>query len=327
MRSRSVGTWLGVLLVTGFVITAAYRAGRDSMSAEGGPPAMASEPMIVVAAVPLRAGQMDQVWTLFGTVASLSGTVHSYSHPFESRIVRLHVSDGQHVDADAALFDSARSPVSKIAAEAAINLLEEARQNLQQVLGRQSDGLATREEAIKAQGRFQRAKQQVDAMRQSGQLEETLTMRSSLAGVVANPGNQVGSLMPAGTPIVSITEDASIGVLLWAEPTTAAAIRIGAKVSIQTLANDSTTALDGRVVRVDERVDPISRLVRVSVKLENPGALILGQSVRGEIASHPAQGFLVPRVSLTARDGRFWIFTIGRSRTRSAGRCDRRRSR
>jgi hypothetical protein len=67
-------------------------------------------------------------------------------------------------------------------------------------------------------------------------------------------------------------------------------------------------------VRVDQRVDPATRLVRVSVSLDGPHPLLLGQAVRGRVVVGEAEGYLVPRAALVTVEGVYRIYTVDEGR-------------
>jgi len=296
---------------------AAYETGRPVTCQRAVPLRQPGEPTIDVDAVPVRVGRVDQHWTLYGTVSPLSSTVHTYALAFEVRIERLHVAVGQHVAANVPLFDSRRSPAAAVAADGAADLMKEAGQRLDQVVARQRDGLATREELIQAQGRLRRAQQQVAALQRTGQLSPTHTTSSLQAGVVSSLTGQVGALIPAGNVVLNIAEDASVGVQVWAEPARARSLAAGMAVSVEGLGVPRSTPSKGRVLRVDERVDSATRLVRVLVILDRPSSLLLGQAVRVQIAVSSADGLIVPRGSLVVSDGQSRVFTIENGRARA----------
>ncbi len=292
------------------VAVTGYEAGRHSTDGRAARPPQQGEPSVSVAAVPIRAGRVEQQWVLYGTVAALSSAVHTYVLPFEVRITRLDVSTGQRVGANDPLFETVRTPVTAVAAETAVDVLREATQTLEQVSDRRRVGLATREELTQAQGRVRRAQQQVASMERSGQVSERLTTAALMSGVVSGIGGQMGVVVSSGTPIVNVTDDESIGVELWADPVKSRSIEAGTIVSIEALGTDRPRSSDGWVVRVDQRVDDKTRLVRVSVNLDRPDLLLLGQAVRARVRIPSAEGFVVPRSSLVVSGGKSRIYVL-----------------
>lgn len=301
------------------VFTAVLSACESGQSgdAPAEPTSQQREPSIVVTTARIRKQAMAEVWTLYGNVSALSSSIRTYTLPFEVRVERVHVSPGQHVAANAPLFDSRRSPASAVAAETATDLEKEAAQRLEQVTAREADELATRDELIRAQGQLRRAQQQVEAMRQAGQLTQTHTTRSLRPGVVSTVAIQAGAMIPAGAPTVGIAEDATIGVELWADPAKARALAANLAVDIEGLGTDRPVSCHGRILRVDERVDSMTRLVRVSVALDDPGALLLGQAVRARVSVEKKEGFIVPRASLVTEGGHSRVYTVKEGRARA----------
>jgi len=304
------GSFLAMLLVG----LTACDAGESGGVSEASPP---TAPTLRVSTVPLRRGRMDRQWVLYGSVASLTSSVRGYTLPFEARIAQIDVSVGQHVEAGDPLFHSLRSPTTAVAVRAAADRRREASQSLEQVKSRRADGLATRDEVIKAEGVLRRANQQLSEMQRAGELTAELTVKAERSGVVSATGLTVGTLAPIGTNIVSIAEDATTGVQLWVLPGKARELKVGAKVALEPLAATAGKPTSGQIVRVDERVDTVTRLVRVAVGLDEPGALLLGQPVRARVAVGAAEGFVVPRTALVAVDGVYRIYTVDDGRARA----------
>lgn len=314
MSRRRIAIAAGVVCA---VAAIAYLVGRRAGSRSGVARPAAGEPTLRVKAVAIRAGHLQRRIALFGAAASLSQSVHAYTLAFEVRLLRFHVASGQHVVKHAPLFDIRRSPAAAVAADAARAVLREAEKRMRQAAARREQGLATEDQLIQAQGALKRAKQKVSSMRQAGQLVDRHTARSLRPGVVSRLNVQPGSIVAPATAIVSVTEDASIGVALWAAPTQARSIAPRMAVAIRMLGARGGDPVSGRVLRVDDRVDRLKRLVRVSVSVDRPGRLALGQAVRGELTVDSPRGLIVPRAALVAGTGRLQVFTIEHGRARA----------
>jgi RND family efflux transporter MFP subunit len=279
--------------------------------------ASATESTLPVSVVPALSGSLPVHRELFGTVTSLSGSTHAYSLPYEATLAQLRVAPGQHVEIGDPLFDCVRSPSAAVVAQSADEQRVEAAQRLKQLVSREADGLATRDEMIQAKASLRRAELTVLSMKRSGQFASKQTIKATRAGVISGLLGQTGALMPPGTPVLSVVEDESIGAELWGEPSSVRTLAAGQDVTLKTLDSHTVQRARGRVERISHQVDALRRLVRVTVTLGESPQLILGAPVQGLIQTDAPEGLLLPRSALVMRDGELYVFTVSEHRARA----------
>jgi RND family efflux transporter MFP subunit len=277
------------------------------------PAAEADEPKgtATVSTVPLRAGQVSDTITAYGSVTAEPGAVAVLSVPVECRVRHLRVSGGQAVDAGAAVVEIEPSPDAKLQLLDARNALESARKDVANARQRFGLKLATTGEVQVAEAAQRSAQAKVDDLTARGAGADSRVITAGDAGVVARVDVQEGQLVPAGGPLVEVVPRGQIEVRLGVEPDDAASVRANQPVQLSpTSAGDDDEPIGGTVRLVTRRVNPDSRLVDVFVAPAESDPLLLDQFVRGELTTRTVSGLVVPHDALLSGDDGFSIFTV-----------------
>ena len=128
-------------------------------------------------------------------------------------------------------------------------------------------------------------------------------------GLVAKVDVQEGQVVPAGTPLVEVAGSGKLQVRLGIEPSDAAAIHAGDRVTLQQLSSEGP-GLVGKVQMVAQRINPDTRLTDVFVALPPDAAMPLDAYVRGELTIAGADGLVVPRSAVLPDDEGYSLFTV-----------------
>ncbi len=100
---------------------------------------------------------------------------------------------------------------------------------------------------------------------------------ADVAGVVTSVQAEVGQVVGAGTPVVTIAQDGPRDVVFTVPEDRVAAVKAGEPVNIKVWANDDL--LKGQVREVAASADPVTRTFQVKVELEAKDDLPLGATV------------------------------------------------
>ncbi|QYK43309.1 MAG: efflux RND transporter periplasmic adaptor subunit [Paracoccaceae bacterium] len=171
--------------------------------------------------------------------------------------------------------DSERAALA--AAQAALNVaLAEARRA--QTLSERGVGAANTVESAEAQTESARA--------QVAQVQTALDSKkltAPFAGVIGIPQIEIGQYVPVGTIYATLQDLGQMRVDFTVPEQQIAALELGRAVTVTTEVGDFSAG--GRIIAIEPRVDPNSRLVTVRAQVDNPsGKLFPGQFLRVRIA-------------------------------------------
>ena len=243
----------------------------------------------------------NDVVVAYGVVESPAATARAVSVQVESLLTQLQVEQGEAVKRGQALARLAPSATTLLEAQRAERDAQAAQAELQRVEHLRAQALATESElqAARATAASAAALRASLAARvgPAGGLELTAPVSGVIDGLTA----RVGEILAAGSVVVRILEPASPLVRLGVEPAALAGLAQGAVVQLADLRGQD--AGSGRIVGIDQRVDPQSGLAGLLVRAPGALAVASGTRVRARIirATH-RQVPGVPR-SAVQRDG------------------------
>lgn len=181
------------------------------------------------------------------------------------------------------------------------------RQQTQTTTAQQSVGLARAEvESAEAGVRSQQAV--IDRLQT--QLGQT-SVRSPVAGIVAERQANVGDVASPGSPIVTLIQNNQLRLVAEVPQTQLDRVAIGAPVAISSTA-DSRLRLQGTVQSIDPVVNATSRTAQVNISLPGSDLLRSGLFLRGDIRTNSRQGLVIPATALQPQpDGTSLVFVLG----------------
>jgi len=299
---------------------------------------------IAVTAVTAQLGTVQRSMTFSGTVVGRD-EVPVYSELAQGRIDKILVEAGQHVkagtvlatiDASALHIQKAQQQATQQKASLAIKQQENA---LEEVQVQYSQAQAERQRAevvaeaglISREVRDQRitaeklAKARLQAMKNSlsmaqadfnlasAQLAESdlrlnqAEVRSSVSGTVIERKARTGmSLAQTSEPLFNVLRDDDIEVELEVSAADASRLKIGMPVSIEMIANSSSTKASnndnaqsaniykGKISRAATQINRQNQIAKVRVRFDQTPNLILGQFARVAVNAASRNGIYLP---------------------------------
>jgi RND family efflux transporter MFP subunit len=171
--------------------------------------------------------------------------------------------------------------------------------------------LATNQDLSTSQQALAAAKLKLDSLVQRG-VGQPHHLKANIAGVVSKVGVQEGQVVPAGGPLLELTDQNRIEVRLGVDPADAPALKAGQPIRLHR--TDRPTAagpIDGRIRVVEQRVDPATRLVPVSVTIPPDTHLLLDSFVTGDVVRASADALVVPRNAALPDEGdTYALYTV-----------------
>jgi len=135
-------------------------------------------------------------------------------------------------------------------------------------------------------------------------------LRAPADGVIIRRDGEVGQYLAAGQALFYLSCCAPLRVSVEVDEEDIARVRVGQKVILRTDALPGRT-LDGEVLQITPKGDPVARSYRVRIRLSNPQALKVGMTVDANlIVAEHANALLVP--STAVLDNRIWLVREGR---------------
>lgn len=310
MKARRVGITFGLLAAVGiaFCVVYGYLHHRPTagMRAESGEPGV--RPVAKVEVVPIKEGTIDVTTTAFGTVEAALGETETFSVPFESRVTRVLVVDGQQVKAGDPLLELEPSPDTLLQLNEARQQRDTARNQRDMAKQRLEMKLATRQDLLQAEQTLSAAEITVRSMEDRG-IDGSKILRADAHGIVSRVDVQQGQIVPTGAALVETIGQNQIVVRLGVESEDANRLHLGQDVRVEPV-NDNVGAFLGKILRVTREVDPQTRLVSIYVTPAADAQLLLNEYVRGIIVIESRHGLIVPSEAVLPGDGAGILYTV-----------------
>ncbi|MGA7143646.1 MAG: efflux RND transporter periplasmic adaptor subunit [Desulfobacterales bacterium] len=270
-------------------------------------------PVAKVQVTPIKKETIMETITAYGTVAPEPGAVETISVPFESRIRRILVSEGQKISKGDILLDIDPSPAAKLQVAQAQRAYTSAEQKLRKVQERVDLKLATSGELLAAEEVFQQAGLQLKSLEQRG-IGRQKQIRSKSSGIVYKVHVEQGSVMPGGTPLVEIVPQDRIEVHLGVEQDDVDRLKQGQPVLLSLVNISQSSDVSGHIRTISRSVNPVSRLVNIFVSLTSPDSFFLGGYVRGKIVIASKKTMVVPSNAVLPEDDHYVLFIVQNGR-------------
>ena len=304
-----------VIIVTTLVVLAAGYFLLISKSSEQAAEhkILNQDPIARIQVTPIKKDTIMETVTAYGTVIPEPGTVETISVPFESRVRRISVSEGQMISKGDILLEIDPSPSAKLQVEQAQRAYASAEQKLRKVKERVDLKLATRGELLAAEEVFQQADLQLKSLEKRGIVKEK-QIRSKNSGIVYKVDVEQGSVMPSGSPLVEIVPRDHIEVHLGIEQDDVDRLKQGQPVLLSLVNISQSPEVQGQIRTISQSINPVTRLVNIFVSLKSPDGFFLGGYVRGKIVIASKKTMVVPRDAVLPEDDHYVLFIVQNGR-------------
>lgn len=288
--SRSLRIALLAALAALTANCSALEGGADGKAAKGGPGEGGPPPSVVVAPVErvMMADRIEAVGTARANEqADLNSTV-------TERIARINFRDGQYVPRGAVIAELVRSEQGATLTESQARL-REAEAQLARLKQLQQQGFATRARIDEQQAAVDVARAQGSAAR--SQIGDRV-IRAPFSGWLSLRRISPGSVVTAGTPIVTIVDHSRIKLDFSVPETYLATLKPGLAVSARTIAFPGEE-FRGTVDSIDPVLDPVTRSATARAILPNPDLRLRpGMLMTVELAQRPRPALTVPELAV-----------------------------
>lgn len=138
-------------------------------------------------------------------------------------------------------------------------------------------------------------------------------LKAGKAGIVTAISADIGQVVGAGTPVMTVAVDGEKEVLIAVPEMDIAGFRPGKEVKASFWSDEALT-LDGKVREVAGSADPQSRTFAVRVSLPNDPRVLLGMTANvAAIVGSKAQLVSIPLTAMAEKDGKHIVWTVDRA--------------
>nr|CBX27708.1 hypothetical protein N47_H25300 [uncultured Desulfobacterium sp.] len=284
---------------------------HPSDSVTGQPPVTSIKEETPVAHVKtelLKNGTIDEIILAYGNVIPAPGAQTTISVPFESRIIRLMVNEGQEVSQNDPLLELGPSPDTHMKLKQAQGTYNAANQALKNMERKFQLRLATNDQLLQTQQILEQARLTIDSMKSQdigGQKE----LKAEVDGLVSKVSVNEGALVPAGAPLLQLVPRNRLEMRLGVELEDIDNIHEGMPVDLSR-APKQTGIVSGKVRKVSQSVNSSTHLVDVFISIPPGSAFLLGQYVSGRIVVGSVKGLIVPRNAVLPEGDHFVLFVV-----------------
>jgi RND family efflux transporter MFP subunit len=279
-----------------------------------------------VTTVPIRAGDISQTITAYGSVTAQPGEIAVFSVQFECRVKHVAVVAGQPIDKGTALIEVEPSPEAKLLLLEARNAVESSKKDLESTQQRVNMKLATGQDLLTAQQAAQVAQMRLKSLEDRGAAEDSRTLTSDNAGVVSKIDVQESQIVAAGSPMVESVARSSIVARIGVDPNDVAMLKVDQPVRLFVAgatpppttapattepSDEDAGALPGKIRLITQRINPDTRMVDVFAAPDSDPILLLDAALRAELTTQSRpQALIVPREAVLPDEDGLLLFTV-----------------
>jgi membrane fusion protein, multidrug efflux system len=267
------------------------------------------EPTVAVRTVPLRYGRIDQTLTVYGVVIPSPDKIKIFSVPFESVIEKEWVNVGEAVETNDRLLTLTPSPDTRLRLQQARIERNAAREQLGLMRERVRLRLATKQDLVATDSRFEQAREQLQSLTRRG-LGKAHEIRASAPGIVYLMNVRQGQIAAAGMTLLQTVDHGQLTVRFGVEPEDIDGVHEKQLVRMKSVHNPDAESMKGHIHMLTHLVDPKTRLVRVLAQPSTTDGLLLNDYIEGRIVLQSKQALLAPRTALLPAGKAYRVFTV-----------------
>ena len=307
----------GFLIVLAIVILAGGYAwivhGRLAKSDNEGAGAREAEPsqgpVATVMVDSIKKGILTREITVYGVIVPAAGAVRTIAVPYESRVRRVLVAEGQQVGPGDPLLEIEPSAETRLQTQLARNEYESAQKALHYMQQRLDLQLATNDQVLTAQQAVEQARAKLDSLRARGS-ESPHLIRADAGSLISKVLVQPGAIVPAGNSMIEVVAQNRLAARLGIEPADSDKVKPGEEVSIVRVNAPGSRTISGKIRKLSDSANATSHLVDGFVDLPSTSGFLLNEFVEGKIAIASAEGLLVPRSAVLPETDHYVLFTV-----------------
>ncbi len=257
----------------------------------------------------IEQGTLAEEVTVYGTIVPAAGAVQTIAVPYESRVRRILVAEGQQVSRGDPLLEIAPSPETSLQTQQARNDYEAAQKAVQYMQQRFDLKLATNDQLLQAKQALEQAQTKVENMRRRGS-EGPQAIHADAPSLVSKVSVQTGAIVPAGNAMIELVAQGRLEARVGIEPIDHSKVKPGQEVRLGRVNEPQIRVVVGKIRKLSQAANATSHLVDGFIDLPSSAGFLLNESVVGKIAIASVRGLLVPRSAILPEGDHFVLFTV-----------------
>jgi RND family efflux transporter MFP subunit len=267
------------------------------------------KPVAAVETAVLKQQDIARAVTAYGVVEASAVGAQAITLAYDAIIREVVAPVGTRVAAGDVILKVEPTPDALLQAESAKGVAELASRSLAAVKQRYELKLATGDDLRVAEQAALDAKLKVDSYAKRGLVKES-EIKAAAASIVVKLDAQPGTVVPAGTALVTLGQSANLQVRLSIEPVDVKDVQPGAVVSVTPVTRPEAEPIAVTVGTVGGLADPTTGSVDVRCPLPEGGDWIVGEHVQGLIQVEEKKALVVPRNAVLPDDEDQVLFTV-----------------
>jgi len=272
-------------------------------------------PVASVQVTELQRKRIEETLDIYGVVIVAPGKSQTFSVPFECRVQKVLVTEGQRVSAKTPLLIVEPSPDTELKYNEVKNQLNTARDQLKLTQNLVDLKLATRQDLATAEAEVHSLELKVKSYRNRG-VDGARKIRSDEGGLVSIVHVQQGEIVPAGNVLLETVGEDDIQAQLGVESEDIGHMSENQKVLLHPVNMPGDSSISALITRVTHRVNPDTRLIDIYASPDQGGRLLLHDYVLGEIVVASAEALVAPRAAVLPEEGGYVLYTVEQGRAR-----------
>ncbi|MBI2801127.1 MAG: efflux RND transporter periplasmic adaptor subunit [Gammaproteobacteria bacterium] len=268
----------------------------------------ARDPVALVALGATERGAIATTLTLYGVAEHGARGRYVLSAPVEASLSRIAAPVGAAVQRGQVIAELTPSPTSQLALAKATAEQRAADEAYARARRLRSDGLIGDAEVETTRAAAAGADATVVSLTRT-MAAASLTLRATAPGYVDSLGAGPGVLVPAGTPVATITTHDDLRARFGIDPANARKLDTGARLKISTAYGG--TVLTVPILSIDPVVDPQTRLAAVYAALPEGSGIGAGETLTADVAITAASDVVtIPYAALLDDAGQPYVFVV-----------------
>jgi RND family efflux transporter MFP subunit len=273
-----------------------------------------SGPAVVrVAVAMLKTRTVRQTVSGYGTALPDSDALVSVSYGKSGQVAKILVRPGQSIAKGAGIVQFTTDPNAQAGFKKANSAVIFAKGEVERTRALLAQHLVTNSQMAAAEQSLRDAEAGLEAERALGTGAGTETLAAPFDGYVESLSVTLGDRIQPGAPIVKLGRGAGVKILAGIEPQSLPDLAIGQDAGSTALLG-KVGQLPGKVVGIAGMLNPVTRMVDVTISLEKGADILPGTPVRAAIVTEEHQGQVVPRSAVLEDDDGAYLFQIKNSK-------------
>src|SRR4029077_5178351 len=272
-------------------------------------------PIAPVKVVPVKKGTLAEEITVYGMIVPAAGAAQTITIPFESRVRRMLVTEGQQVTRGDPLVEIEPSPETNLQVQQARSEFESAKKELDYMQQHFALHFSTTVQLLQAKQALEQVQVKLESMRRRGS-ESPQILHADVTSLISKLAVQEGAIVAAANLLIELVAQTRLEARLGVEPEDSDKVNPRQEVSLARVNAPGTKSIVGRIRKISRAADATTRLVQVFTELPSTSKFLLGEYVLGKVPIASADGLIVPRSAVLPEEDHYVLFTVKDGRAR-----------